>query len=375
LEKLREICLQNNERVYGINTGMWAARGQRRVYKSNMKKLLVIFLLSITSMLGAQTRNDLTFFVEPTEGGAAGEREFFNSNILMELQAAQYKVLENKAEAEWLFALRIAVEQVVPDPDDPTMMMYEYVAATGNEPPGTEKTLELKVIKNDETQAELISLGHPYIAVEEMYEWNLYLVFQAIANIPLGPPVEKPPVWVNPWRDKWLYLGLSGGFGIGNTEVDSHPSNSNLKVSFEAMGFAEVQFFDIYRWFSLRANAEGGLAIFPFANTTLTENGEILDKPFFLSSKAALTVGPIFKPHDRLMIEPYVGVLWGFRTFNWTAGVQLGAIGNTAVENPIYIFDLRWAQGFVKRTFQILFSIGVKFGLMVREWEEEEEDE
>jgi hypothetical protein len=144
---------------------------------------VVIFFLFFAASVWAQSRNDIPIYLMPTSGGTADERAFFDKNFLMELESAQYKTVESERECDYIFEPTVLAED----------RNGEYRVSTGSESAGTGKQLQLKILKNDATRSELLQLSQAFVEKEDMYTWNLYLIFQAMANIPLPPKIEPLP--------------------------------------------------------------------------------------------------------------------------------------------------------------------------------------
>jgi hypothetical protein len=157
-----------------------------------------------------QARNEVLIFVEPTTGGEKADRDFFDENIRMELSAANYAIAPVRAEADYLLEPSIVVRE---EPDGPPT-----------------RSVLLRLLRNDAARTELVQTGISYTVVTDTYEWNLYLIYQLMANVPVTkaaseesrePEVLAPPEdWA--WKNKWLYLGLqaivASGFYGSETE-------------------------------------------------------------------------------------------------------------------------------------------------------------
>jgi hypothetical protein len=86
--------------------------------------------------------------------------------------------------------------------------------------------------------AEIVSFSFPFTELSEMYAYNSYLIYEAMANVPIGEPympetveimiieekteeripeiaVREPVIYIpDLWRNKWLYLRGSLNFPI-----------------------------------------------------------------------------------------------------------------------------------------------------------------
>jgi hypothetical protein len=138
------------------------------------KTLITIFLFVSVLCIGVygQSRNDVVIFIEPTAGGSQEENAFFDNNLSMEVGAANYTVTKDRSEAD-----------------------YILIPKVGLNPPAQgipARSLVLRLVRNSDS-VEIIQLGNDYDEVTEAYEWNLFLIYQAMANVPLSKNANDPP--------------------------------------------------------------------------------------------------------------------------------------------------------------------------------------
>jgi hypothetical protein len=134
--------------------------------------MVTIFALVLAGGVCGQSRNDMLIFIEPATGGSLEENAFFDENLRMEIGAASYTITDAKSEADYSI-----IPKVVINP------------STGDRPP---RSLVLRLVRNSDS-VELVQLGNDYTEVSEAYEWNLYLIYQAMANVPLTKNNYDPP--------------------------------------------------------------------------------------------------------------------------------------------------------------------------------------
>jgi hypothetical protein len=260
-----------------------------------MEKKAILLLLISAAAVYSQTREDTKIFVRPVSGGTKEESDYFHDNFIMEIEAARYMIVDSEGEADFAFRLD---------------------CVKGTDEFGDWKALEITVLELREGR-EVITLSCYYDELREMYDWNLYLVYQAMANVPLtkqyvsigqkvresvyidtSPQVLAMQAWEDQrWQSKWIYvtgygsIGFYYGFGGGIT--------------------GEFQFLN---WMS----AEAGVEI--KYNTAHTD-------PYLLINVPVLVKFPL-KPSRHYMISPYLGAQYSLfvngpsAPFSFPLGVQ-----------------------------------------------------
>jgi hypothetical protein len=94
----------------------------------------------------------------------------------------------------------------------PHMIMYD----DGSQERATEEDLlyilEVSLLNNKDRK-EIVSFDYAFNSTDEMYEYNLYLLYQTMANVPLTKlsGKEELPEY---WRNKWIYLRASFDYPI-----------------------------------------------------------------------------------------------------------------------------------------------------------------
>jgi hypothetical protein len=199
----------------------------------------VSFMIIIRIPLSAQERSDTGIYIAPTTGGTLSERQFFDDNIPMEIHGANYGVVYTPQESDYIITMRISEDE---DYDNPG---------------GILKVFTISVIRTA-TNVAVVEYSWDYREIEEMYNWNLFLVYNALANITLTNPdiTAPPPVTVPPpWRNNWLYLGFRAAPALTRylylTTVD-YPGDNSAGFGAEAGITAE---FHPFRFLSFQFDA------------------------------------------------------------------------------------------------------------------------
>ena len=157
----------------------------------------------------AQTREDIRIFIPPVIAVRSDQAAFFQENFAIETAAAGYSLAEKQSEAEYNLKLEVK----------PNIILYDD--GTEEQAPPDDKQFVLQVTLFDNVNfSEVVSFSFPFTDLEEMYDYNLYLLYEAIANVPLTKlgdeviVVEREDDW---WRNKWLYLRVSFDYPVVTT--------------------------------------------------------------------------------------------------------------------------------------------------------------
>ena len=181
-----------------------------------MKKILVfpaILILTALSSFG-QTREDITVHI-PQVMGRLDFAGFFQENFAMETTAAGYIVVDNPNGADYTLKLETkpnlilyddgTYEEVGPD-------SYYVDEETGEIVREKQFLLQINLVRNEDNN-EIVAFTFPFSNLEEMYDFNLYLLYEAMANVPLTK-LGSVAAADERWRNKWLYLRTSFDFPI-----------------------------------------------------------------------------------------------------------------------------------------------------------------
>jgi hypothetical protein len=333
-----------------------------------MKKYLVVMALLLPAfVLFAQSRDDVVVYLSPTTGGTPEQQSFFNENFRMELIGANYTLVDDQRQADYTMNLNVTQEI-----EDGYGDVAEEII----------NVLNIALLDNKDGH-EILQFSWAFGELEEMYEWNLHLIYQAMANVPLTKLTAVPDT--NHWRNKWLYICGYGGvalqFGFyesDNTSVTRRPT-FNLPPTF-ALGL-EFQFLN---FMSAEIEVVGG----PYA-VEVGRESLVFNLPILLKFP--------LKPSKHFMLEPYGGVQFNASSeavirpsvISWVGGFQYGIRGG---ERGAIIIDIR-ATGDLDRTrfdpysppgssltfdtvkaFQLSFMIGFKVGFYNRNKDDEEDN-
>ena len=260
-----------------------------------MKKLLAIVFVCIPVFIFAQTRNDTTIHIPMPVGGNSTQQTFFKENFEMETVAAGYATTENASQADYTLKLEV----------QPNMIVYDDGTEEQAPPEEKQYVLELRLIRNEDGN-EIVMFNFPFTEVEEMYEYNLYLLYQAMANVPLTKLTSV--LETDHWRNKWVYVRGSLDYTISNYQADVADS-ANWKS--EDGTSHESLTPEIAR--STTPMVAGTLGVeFQFLNWMSAEGDIKLifgdpEQPTFVPTVGAFLKFPL-KPSKHFMLEPYLGI-------------------------------------------------------------------
>jgi hypothetical protein len=143
----------------------------------------------------AQTREDVKIFIPPVKANA-DQAAFFMESFTMETMGAGYTLAANERDADYSLELEVK----------PNMILYDD-GTEEQAPPGEKQfNLNIDLIRNKDN-ANLVSFSFLFDDLDEMHEFDLYLLYEAMANVPMTKEytaiaAEEPDFW----RNKWLYL-------------------------------------------------------------------------------------------------------------------------------------------------------------------------
>jgi hypothetical protein len=333
--------------------------------------LLLVSLCSALTLF-AQSRDDVRVYVAPVTGGIPEQQMFFAENFKMELVGANYAVVDSQDDSDYMMNLSITQEVEESYEDEYGQMMAEQII----------NVLTVSLLATEDAR-EILQFSWAFESLEEMYEWNLHLIYQAMANVPLTKLTGV--VDTNHWRNKWVYLRGSFDYPITFYAVNTEKNNSIYKTN-------PVQSED-YTYLSHQILPYPGATLgieFQFLNWMSIEGdfqvsfGEPLATTFIPSIQVALKF-PI-KPSRHFMIEPYglvsfptttAAETYEFPFFGAGGGVQLGVKGGEMgaffvdVNYIYFIGDVVTGNNFDKnrpepaRLYWHRFSIGLAVGYKI----------
>jgi hypothetical protein len=262
------------------------------------KNIFIIVMILMSVSIFAQTRDDIHVYIAPVVA-RADQAVYFMDNFTMETAGAGYNITSNASEADYTLKLEVR----------PNMILYDD--GTEEQAPPDEKQfiLNLALLDNEENN-EIVAFGFPFSELDEMNEFNLYLLYEAMANVPLTKisgeyiaPFEQEPEY---WRNKWVYLrtafsypiisyqlkseGLEGGLGIYNDDGGHSELNHIVRA---VPGFVVGVEFQFLNWMSAELNFEMMFGD-PVANSFIPGIGAQIKFPI--------------KPSNHFMLEPYLAI-------------------------------------------------------------------
>ena len=266
-----------------------------------MKRFSILSIFIFVSIaVFAQVREDTTVFVGPVVA-RPDQAAFFKENFDMETRAAGYALADSAGEAD--YSLRLDV--------GPNLVLYDDGVEEQAPPDEPQFVLRVTLVRNEDDY-EMVAFSYPFTEVEEMYEFNLYLLYQAMANVPLTRLGDIEVVEeTDRWRNKWLYIRGSFEYVISNHLLkpnpnpphpdlryriydpnninDSLPLNHVFGTGVGATIGAELQFLD---WMSAEAHF-----VFRF--------GDPVYFGAFIPG-IGLQLKYLLKPSTYFMLEPYI---------------------------------------------------------------------
>jgi hypothetical protein len=289
---------------------------------------LCVVLCALGAVSYAQDRSKLSVYVPLPEGGTAQQKEYFQTNFKMELIGANYPSVETKAESAYTLFLTIA--------DNPDFVPTAATDGVTSWDDNQLKPFELIIrLVRTESDEEIVSFSFLFDKIESMNEWNLYLLYQALANAYVGDDTPAPLLPViedERWRNQLFYLNLGAGADLGFfVRRDDQRIQTSMIVPLALAGM-EWHFHDFLSTeldFKLRLMEDG-------ENTAITLTG-------------ALTFKLVFK-FGAVMLEPYAGVEGAYSLgppvplLSGIAGIQLGL---RAAPQSAWVVDAGFTRNFM----------------------------
>jgi hypothetical protein len=242
--------------------------------------------------LFSQSRDDVRVYIPPVSGGVPEQQMFFTENFKMELIGANYAVVDSQSDSD--YSMNLSITQEVED---------SYDDGTGIAVAGQIINILTVSLQDSSDGREILQFSWAFETLEEMYEWNLHLIYQAMANVPLTKLTGVPDT--NHWRNKWIYVRASFDYPItfyANPSPSAVYANPNdypgQTPPFDVLDHKVLPFpgvtlgaeFQFLNWMSV----EGDFQI---------NFGDPLSTSLIPSINVALKF-PL-KPSKHFMIEPY----------------------------------------------------------------------
>ncbi|MDR0584698.1 MAG: hypothetical protein LBG57_10180 [Treponema sp.] len=243
---------------------------------------------------------EVRVYISPAENGTEEEAAYFKTNFEQELIGAAYAVAETQEDSDFYMALSITRQEGEDPPNDLNVTLF-----------------------NTRSGQEIVTLNWAYGAVEEMGAWNLYIIYQAMANAPIvkllpdaeltgaregnwnpapSPPGEGPHTMA-------FYLGLrAGGFFNLYTFQTIRGYEGGTGRAFSGEGALLAEF---HPWRFLSIQAEAAVLYESFVGTR--ETGENAGRYNGAFSALSLHI-PLFvkAPIDlgRFSLSPFIGAYY-----------------------------------------------------------------
>jgi hypothetical protein len=360
------------------------AKLKRLLFRMKKYLLILVFLFPPLALF-AQSRDDIRVFIPPVLGGLPEQQLFFAENFKMELIGANYTVVDGQTESDYTLALTISQE--VDSYEDETGALIEIPGEIVNV-----LTVSLQASKDGR---EVLQFSWAFDTLEEMYEWNLHLIYQAMANVPLTKLTGQ--VDTDHWRNKWLYVRASFDYPItfyaypDPVAIRGESPNDGTAPDYSVLDHKVLPFpgvsvgveFQFLNWMSVEGDFQINFGD-PFSNTLIPAIGLELKFPL--------------KPSKHFMIEPYGIVTFPTTTATDTlefprlgigGGVQFGVKGGSMGaffvdanyvhylgsvvtknndKNKPYPSTINWSR------FSIGLGIGYKIGFFNRNKDQPVED-
>jgi hypothetical protein len=320
---------------------------------------IIPFFILLCSPAYAQDRSKLSVYVPLPEGGTAQQKEYFQTNFKMELVGANYPSVETRAESAYTLFLSIQ--------DNPDFVPTAAVDGVTSWDDNHLKPFELFIrLVHSDNDEEVVSFSFLFDQIESMNEWNLYLLYQALANAYVGDDTPPPPPPVpqtdERWRNQTFYLNVNAGVDLGfymrRSDDKRIQTGSFMPALLAGLEWHALDFLSAEADFKPR----------------FMENGE----NYIITLAAALTAKWVLK-FGVVMLEPYAGLEGALSLdepvplLSVIGGIQLGLRGapqsawvlDTGITRNL-IGTFRAYNGADHDVIRIHLMFGFKFGFKDR---------
>jgi hypothetical protein len=319
----------------------------------------MLLFLFLTISAHAQDRSRMSVYVPMPTGGMQSQRSYFQENFKMELIGANYPVAEDRSSSMYTLLLDIQ--------DNPGFDSRRPINEENNR-----YDLGIKLERSGDDY-EIVSFSFPFSDTESMSGWNLFLLYQALANA-YTPEVTAQLIAMpidDRWRNKWLYLSVGAGvdsthFLEENWEKGINRIYWGLVMPVVKLGL-EFQFLDAFSlglgMVNLRELNDGERWIFSLSAPLLLKWVIKPDYKRFSNAMMEIYGGTELSAHfggeaPWLMVVAGVelGIKGGSR-YAWTLdmGAAYGLQGNSSLVDGVrynilrFTLALGWKTGFLDR--------------------------
>ncbi|MDR0708451.1 MAG: PorT family protein [Spirochaetaceae bacterium] len=297
-----------------------------------MKYLWIAVFFCVFTPLFAQERSDIKLYIAPATGGSPEAREFFDVNISEEIRGAHYTIADSPDGADYLVSMTITED-------------------ADSDVPGEARFLFTLVVTKASDTSSLVELSWEYANVEEMYQWNLYLIYNALSNIPMSKDssgaekttpapeaAETDTVSDNRKRAHWLYVGLRGGLSFTRYSFQSTLDyNSGYSTGISGEGGLVVE-LRLFRFLSFQAEADFIYESFNASRAALEGNARSTDTFTSMSFMFPLMVKVPLK-FERFTLSLYAGTYYtlalGEAEKKTGASEETGSVAVKMIDPPL----------------------------------------
>ncbi|MCL1991564.1 MAG: hypothetical protein FWG66_01265 [Spirochaetes bacterium] len=164
------------------------------------KIIAAVIFFALPMSLFAQSREDTMIFVAPVVAEPA-QAAFLHEHFTMEVLGANYSVTDLRSQSDFVIALEVMEN----------LLLFEGGVIQRAPEGQPQYLLQLALIDNN-LNFEMLSFSMPFTELEDIFEFSLTMVYQAMANVPvtrLGDFIDD-----DSWRNMWLYFRASFDFPV-----------------------------------------------------------------------------------------------------------------------------------------------------------------
>jgi hypothetical protein len=210
-------------------------KNDRKTVKTRQKTgiLLCALLILLSSAAWAQDRSKISVYIPMPEGGTNEQREYFYNSFKMELVGANYPLAPTREKSAYTLLLTINDSPYFKshaDRVDESLMPYE---------------LMLRLVRS-ENNNEIVMMSFFFDTPESMNGWNLYLLYNLLANAWADDDTALNQMLNDRWRNQTLYLPVCAGVDFGYYLRRDDGKIQTGIVAPALLAGVEWQFFDFF---------------------------------------------------------------------------------------------------------------------------------
>ncbi|MCL2068076.1 MAG: hypothetical protein FWG99_11525 [Treponema sp.] len=323
-----------------------------------MKRIYIfVILFTLAVFAFAQSRDDVSIYFPPVLASPE-QAEYLHNSFSTEAFAAGYIVTSSRLEADYVIELEVR----------PNIIIYDDGTEEPAPPDEEQFVLRFALIRNEDNE-EILFFSYLFTDLLELSRRSLYLLNEAMANVPVVMPPENVPITVplrviltrmgpdeefgrdDRWRNKWVYFRASFDYPITIHALEPDKLYDGSSIYNGDINNPPVQFYTLDNKVEPAPALTFGLELQLFNWMSLEFDFEMkFEDPEFKTYIPVVGAQLKFplKPSGLFMLEPYAAASYylkkpdyyeSFSGIEAGGGIQFGAFGGS---RGVWFFDARF---------------------------------